>query len=338
MKTLFGAAILLALCYRAQAEPSFVAVEVTAYPIESFTIAERVNAHSEISFRGGLVLSSSYKHFGGLSGFDVTPDGRLVAVTDTGFWLTGRLIEEAGWLVGIEDLAMAPILGEDGEAANQKASVDAEGLRFDIRDGTVLVSFEQDHRVSRYAADDLGAAIPMPVALPPLTGLLGNRGIESVAIPPTGGPLGDAIVIISEKADDGAGGIRGWVVGGPRAGAFSVRREGLFDITDAAFLANGDLFILERLFSLSDGIGMRIRRLAADDIRPGATVDGQMVLFDDHLFQIDNMEGMALRQLPTGEVLITLISDDNHSLLQRNLLLQFVWRETISSQPSMPAD
>ena len=83
---------------------------------------------------------------------------------------------------------------------------------------------------------------------------------------------------------------------------------------------------------------MRIRRLAADDIRPGATVDGQMVLFDDHLFQIDNMEGMALRQLPTGEVLITLISDDNHSLLQRNLLLQFVWRETISSQPSMPAD
>jgi len=62
-------------------------------------------------------------------------------------------------------------------------------------------------------------------------------------------------------------------------------------------------------------------------------IDGPVILFDDHLLQIDNLEGMSLRELPTGEVLITLVSDNNHSLLQRTLLLQFIWRETIPPEP-----
>ena len=58
-----------------------------------------------------------------------------------------------------------------------------------------------------------------------------------------------------------------------------------------------------------------------------------MVIQDDHLFQIDNMEGMALRTLPSGDVLITIVSDNNYSLLQRTLMLQFIWRETIPPEP-----
>ncbi len=84
---------------------------------------------------------------------------------------------------------------------------------------------------------------------------------------------------------------------------------------------------------MSRGIAMRIRRLSADDIRPGATVNGPTILFDDHLFQIDNMEGMALRPQPDGEVIITLLSDDNHSLLQRTLILQFAYRESVPPLP-----
>ncbi|HVZ14607.1 MAG TPA: twin-arginine translocation pathway signal, partial [Bauldia sp.] len=38
---------------------------------------------------------------------------------------------------------------------------------------------------------------------------------------------------------------------------------------------------------------------------------------------IDNMEGLAARPGPNGETLLTLISDDNQSLLQRTVLLQF---------------
>ena len=192
------------------------------------------------------MLRSPYRHFGSLSGFDVGPNGTFFAVTDTGFWLTGTLRESDGWLTGVDGLAMAPILGADGEADNERRTADAEGLRYEAHSNTVVVSFEQQHRVSRFSVGDLAAALPTPIAIPSLSGVRGNRGIESLALAPPDGLLGNAIVIISEGPDDGAGGIRGWVVGGPRAGAFSVRRQGLYDITDAAFMPNGDLFILEQ--------------------------------------------------------------------------------------------
>lgn len=328
MKRAALAMALLALPAPAMAAPGFVAIDVRATPIESFEIAPGAAEDGEIVFRGGLVLSSSYRQFGGISGLDITADGRLLAVADVGFWLTGRIVEDGeGWLRGVEDWQMAPILDEDGAEANRTISADAEGLRYDAATGTVLVSFEHNHRVSRFAAADLAAARPETVVLPALPGLRGNRGIEAVALAPTNSPLAGAVVILSEEADDGAGNIRGWIVGGPLAGPFAVTRSGQYAVTDAAFLPNGDLLILERRLSLSAGIGMQIRRIAAEDIRPGAVADGRTVLADDHLFQIDNMEGIAVRMLPSGDALIALVSDDNYSLLQRTLLLQFMWRE-----------
>jgi hypothetical protein len=38
---------------------------------------------------------------------------------------------------------------------------------------------------------------------------------------------------------------------------------------------------------------------------------------------IDNMEGIAAHRAASGETILTLISDDNFSLLQRTLLMQF---------------
>ncbi len=321
------ATALLVFPAMAIAAPGFVTVDVTATPIDSFEIAPGAAEDGEITFLGGLVLSSSNRQFGGISGLDIAADGRLLAISDTGFWLTGRLIEEDGRPVGVEDWQMAPILDPDGVEAFRTISADAEGLRYDAATGTAFVSFEHNHRVSRYVADDLATARPEAVALPTLTGLRSNRGIEALALAPAESPLAGAVVIISEEADDGAGNIRGWIVDGPLAGAFSVTRSDQFAVTDAAFLPNGDLLILERRLSLT-GIGMRIRRLPAAEIRPGAVADGPTVLSDDHLFQIDNMEGMSVRSLPSGDVLITLVSDDNYSLLQRTLLLQFLWRES----------
>jgi hypothetical protein len=40
-------------------------------------------------------------------------------------------------------------------------------------------------------------------------------------------------------------------------------------------------------------------------------------------YQIDNMEGIALHRNASGEAIITLVSDDDFSVIQRNLLLQF---------------
>ena len=70
-----------------------------------------------------------------------------------------------------------------------------------------------------------------------------------------------------------------------------------------------------------------LRRIALADIKPGALVDGS-VLFDADLgYEIDNMEGLSVHRSAGGETVLTLVSDDNFSTVQRTLLLQFVLAE-----------
>ena len=52
-------------------------------------------------------------------------------------------------------------------------------------------------------------------------------------------------------------------------------------------------------------------------------VDGEVILEADHASQIDNMEGIDVRLEDDGSVRLTMVSDDNHSLLQRTLMLEF---------------
>jgi hypothetical protein len=94
-------------------------------------------------------------------------------------------------------------------------------------------------------------------------------------------------------------------------------------VTDGDFLPNGDLLLLERRFSIAEGIGMRIRRIDASRLGAGNLVDGPVVLEADFGDQIDNMEGLDVSEDEDGKVFVTLVSDDNHSILQRNLVLEF---------------
>jgi hypothetical protein len=58
-------------------------------------------------------------------------------------------------------------------------------------------------------------------------------------------------------------------------------------------------------------------------IKDGALVDGEPLIVADLAYQIDNMEGIAVHRNAAGETILTLVSDDNFSAVQRNLLLQF---------------
>ena len=98
-----------------------------------------------------------------------------------------------------------------------------------------------------------------------------------------------------------------------------------FDATDLAFLPNGDLLVLERRFTPLTGVACRIRRIPLDAIRPGARLDGETVLEADMGHQIDNMEALGVQAAGDGRVILTLFSDDNFSILQRNLLLRFAY-------------
>jgi hypothetical protein len=72
---------------------------------------------------------------------------------------------------------------------------------------------------------------------------------------------------------------------------------------------------------------VRMRRIPLGEIKPGAVVDGPVLFEVDLGYEIDNMEGLSVHRSTGGEVVLTLISDDNFSALQRTLLLQFTLAE-----------
>jgi len=58
-------------------------------------------------------------------------------------------------------------------------------------------------------------------------------------------------------------------------------------------------------------------------LKADALVDGRPMIEADLGYQIDNMEGIAVHRAGNGETIVSLVSDDNFSIIQRNLLLQF---------------
>ncbi|MBN9066331.1 MAG: esterase-like activity of phytase family protein, partial [Rhizobiales bacterium] len=145
----------------------------------------------------------------------------------------------------------------------------------------------------------------------------------TVAYAPEDGALKGARVVVSEKSLDENGNQFAAILEGPEKGVFTVKRSGKFDITDGAFLPNGDLLLLERSFSYAHGVAMQLRRIDGKTIRKGKLADGPMLFQADMSYQIDNMEGLDVWRRGDGALMISMVSDDNQSLLQRNLYLEF---------------
>jgi hypothetical protein len=140
---------------------------------------------------------------------------------------------------------------------------------------------------------------------------------------PKGLPLAGTLIAISERGLDADGNLIAFLIGGPSPGQFSVRRTDNFDVSDAVLLRSGALLLLERRVSWLEGIGIRIRRIALKSVAPGAVVDGPSI-FDAELgHEIDNMEGIDAHVTEEGDTVLTMVSDDNFSMIQRTLLLQF---------------
>ena len=134
---------------------------------------------------------------------------------------------------------------------------------------------------------------------------------------------------MAEHSIDEDGNLFAGIVGNRASGRgsiFKVRRDEAWEVSDGDFLPNGDLLLLERKFQgLFGGLGIRIRRIPGKTIVPGALVDGPVVFSADLSDEIDNMEGLDVWQDAAGRTRLTLVSDDNGSIFQRNILLEFVW-------------
>jgi hypothetical protein len=294
-----------------------VSIDVNARPIASFDPRDRSHVRfGSLEWRSGLVLTSAFHGFGGLSALRLDPKGeKFISLSDKGSWFTGRIVYSGREMKGLADVEASPITAR-GWFDSESLALDGSFAYVGLERVNEVLRFDFSKGFTRSRSE----VVPMPPAVKKLPY---NKGLEALVVVPKGQPLAGTLIAMSERGLDPQGNLIAFLVGGPTPGQFSVRRTDNFDISDATLLPPGDLLILERKFSLLSGVGIRIRRIPLTSIVPGAVVDGPSIFEADLGQEIDNMEGIDAFVTPEGDTVLTMVSDDNFSLLQRTLLLQF---------------
>jgi hypothetical protein len=300
------------------------AIPIEADPFSSFSAWDR-RVFGKLTFLGGLELRSKDPEFGGISSGQIDPDGRgFLAMSDRAHWIAGRFVEKDGVLTGIEAATIAPALAPDGRRMKDTRYFDTEGMA--RKGNSVFISVERTHDIVQFDFSSEGfAARGRLIEVPSeMKGLDANRGVEALGILPQESPYAGSLIALAERAPTAAASPNnpGWIIG-PRSGRLSVRKIGAFDITDVNFLPCGDMLVLERRFTPPFGVGFRLRRIPIGVVKPGAELDGEVLIEADMSHQIDNMEVLMVHRAADGRAILTLLSDDNFSFVQRTLVLRF---------------
>ena len=304
--------------------PSPRAVTINASPITRFDASGAVE-FGKLGFRGGLVLTSEDPDFGGLSGMVIDPDGAgLLALTDRGYWVKGLIETKDGHPTGITDAMMAPLVAANGRPFFRGRLRDTESVS---RAGNgFTVGIEYANEIYFFPGKDPLTSRGRPLFTgEPLNSLGRNEGIEAQFAPPGGKPA--ALVAIAEVSPTDPDILPGFLFSSLEsaklAGTFSIIRMNDFAATDATLSDDGMVYLLERRFDYFRGVAMRIRRFPLAEVKPGATIRGETLIEAYRGASIDNMEAIGLHRESSGELVITLLSDNNFWALQRTLLLQF---------------
>lgn len=308
-------------------------ITIEARSIDTFSRTNLLRTRfGAMDFLGGLVLSAPIAGFGGWSDLAIDTGGKRVAmVSDDGHWLTADIAYRGSKPMALENARMGPLRARSGRVLGGKKESDAEGMALvagTLAGGEVLISFERIHRLGRFRIGKDGITGPTAyIALPKEATQLGkNGGLEAVAALKAG-PLAGSVVVFAErrrKRDADRPGRPGWILRNDSAQSFTVEDRGGLDISGAVGLDDGSVLLLERRFRWTEGLNIRVRRFAAQDIKPGAVLSGDVLLEADLGYEIDNLEGITAHRGTDGRIVVTLVSDDNFNrLLQRTVLLQF---------------
>jgi hypothetical protein len=311
--------LLLVSCAGVAAQSELV--EVTPVTMNSRD-SEQTNFGS-LRLMSAFQLRSKDRRFGGLSGLAAGPDNQLYAVSDRGYWFSARMILNSdGTLMDVVDWEINSLLAADNRPV-KGALADSEALAR-AADGSLLVAFEQRHRLWRYPPPPAHlTAPPVAVPVPPeLAKAPINGGLECVAILPSG-----QILALTEEFENGDGSFKGWLIEAGRFGEVSYTPSNGFRVSDCVALTSGDVIVLERSHTFLRLRG-RLKVLSAVSLRPGAKLAGKELLRLEPPLAADNFEALAVQENPKHGTLIYVVSDDNFHPLQRTLLLQFRWERS----------
>ena len=268
-----------------------------------------------LRFLGGWRLTSSHPAFGGISALHAR-QGRFLAIADTGAVIRFRMGED-----GLLTETRFSSLPAGPGSGREKSDRDAEAMLVDGRSGAIWIAFERHNAIWRYGADfrrvEANAA---PAAMKDWPW---NGGPEAMVRLADGrfvifgeepaGPKGttEAQLFRTDPARRGAKSTR-----------FYYRPPGGFAATDAALLPDGRILVLNRHFSLMNGVAAMLTLVDPAAIGRDRIVEGRFVARLAPPLTVDNMEALAIERVE-GRTILWLASDDNFNPLQRTLLLKF---------------
>ena len=263
---------------------------------------------ADVSLVGRYTLPAEGKTYGGLSAIHVSDDGtEMIAVSDRGTITQGTITRNAdGQIVDIAVTPPTPITPYPYDTRHSLN--DSEGIAV-APDGTIYISFESFTRIGKFAG--IGAReemIPRPLEF---SGLQNNAGLEALAIDAEG-----RLYTIPERSGrwdtpfpvyryDG----QSWTT------PYAIPRTESFLVVGADFGPDGMLYLLERDFS---GIGFltRVRRVDFD-------AQTSETVMQTGLGVHGNMEGISVWQNAAGEIIMTLIADDNFRSFLNNEIAEY---------------
>ncbi len=317
-------AFLLALALGLPSYADLVKIlDITVTPIELNEDNPEQKLVGKLKYLSGYRITSDYGHFGGLSGLSFNKkvdDNSLFLVSDRG--QVGRFKLGKDYKPYFASLQFFSGIAWK----SSKPGADAESI-VKLKLGNIdytLVGFEHDHRIMAYSeGNENGTRLSMPAEI---NQLQRNGGLETMDV------LSDGrLLLMAEQPTIKSKQHFAWIGTASQDAPLNFRYitrliappEG-YSPTDATELPNGDLLVLLRRFTLSDGVSAKFWRISKAMLNSSDTITGEVIATLKPPLTVDNMEGIAVIDVSaSGNPIIAIISDDNFNAFQRTLLMMF---------------
>ena len=263
---------------------------------------------------GHQILHEETSGFGGLSGISVSSTGKqFVLISDKAMYFMGEMVRNStGKLINIRILEHGKILDSKGKKLSGR-NTDSESIIRSPGEG-YYISFESNNRIMFHEnLTSPGKFLPKHTDF---KRLMFNDGIEALALNnsgqlyaiPESPPRGERDHPIYKLKENK------WIV------ISNVKTGGGFKITDAEFIDDNNLILLERKFTFIDGFQTRIRRILFDKDE----IKSIQVLLESVPWEFYNLEGLSKWEDEFENTYLTLISDNQFSPLLKTEIREFL--------------
>lgn len=273
-------------------------------------------------FLGAWRLRGADQRFGGLSSLRIAADGTVWSLSDTG---TMFRFPQPGGPMAVTTLRLRPPPAKAGE----EMLFDSESMAVDPGFHHIWVGYELAQKICRYAPSltETGTCRTWPemknwpdtMSLESLERLPDGRFLTIAEGQTSADSHGrEALLFAGDPVDPKT----------PHPIRFTYVPPVGYDPTDAVYLGNGRLLVLNRRATLYDGFTAVIALVDLRGLKAGSVLKAREIARLAPPVLADNFEGMALEERD-GQKILWVVSDDNHLFFQRTLLLKFAVPERL---------